>query len=547
MDTQAGTSQAFSTTGSYSVAANGLAVIQDPIDSGQFDFGATGIIGPVALVASATEGPDLDMLVAIPAGTSVSNANVKGTYNVAFIDFLQGSASLVRDGYFTLATSGNGSFGNVTVNGAMANQGSVNTTQNLTGVTYSITNSEGFGTITFPPLPSLSTLVTGQKVFFISADGTMLLAGDPNGFDMMIGIVANSGPADNSLYQGTYYTAGLENDGSASGHGQNGVDAFSGSIFALGQGTAISHLRLSTFSSAAIDYTYEPSPYHVTSDGTFNDGTLFGMLGVDGEALLEVGTGNFYSLTAGLWAGEYSGLTVLLDPLKVWNAASFAPITNAVAPGEFVSLFGSGLSSTTEPARSLPLPTQLGGVQVSVNGVLAPIQYVSPNQINVLVPYSTTGGFATFQVDNNGTASNPVTLYQANTAPGVFASTQGGFAPGVGPAAALHANFSAVTQSNPAKVGETLQLYLTGLGSVTPAVADGVAAVANPISTVDADVGVFVDGVAATVAFKGLAPGFAGLYQVNFVVPSGVSTGQLVSLAVSTPDAFTTQAKLYIQ
>jgi uncharacterized protein (TIGR03437 family) len=163
----------------------------------------------------------------------------------------------------------------------------------------------------------------------------------------------------------------------------------------------------------------------------------------------------------------------------------------------------------------------------------------------VLVPNSTSGGFATFQVSNNGVASNPVTLFQSLTAPGVFTSTQGGFKPGLGQAAAQHVNFSAVTQSNPAKVGETLQLYLTGLGSVTPAVDDGAAA-PSPPSTVDADVGVFVDGVPATVTFKGLTPGLAGLYQVNFVVPDGVSSG-LVYLAVSTPDAFTTLAKLYIK
>ena len=70
---------------------------------------------------------------------------------------------------------------------------------------------------------------------------------------------------------------------------------------------------------------------------------------------------------------------------------------------------------------------------------------------------------------------------------------------------------------------------------------------AKPLSLVVADVGVIVDGQSATVTFKGLSPNFAGLYQVNFVVPSGVSSGQLVTLAVSTPDALTNEAKLYIE
>ena len=244
----------------------------------------------------------------------------------------------------------------------MANQGSVDTTQNLSGVFYNITNPEGSGTLTFPTAGApLSALVSGEKAFFISADGNLVLAGDPAGFDIMIGIRANSGAADNSLYQGTYYTAGLENDGSNSGHGQNGIDAFSGSIFAYGEGTAISHLRLATFDSDfAIDYTYEPSPYDLTSDGTFNDGSLFGMLGVDGQALLEVGTGNFFSLTLGLWAGEFSGLDVLLDPLKVWNAASFAPITNSVAPGEFVSLLRIGVGSNQRTRAKPSAPPRAG-------------------------------------------------------------------------------------------------------------------------------------------------------------------------------------------
>jgi adhesin/invasin len=103
-----------------------------------------------------------------------------------------------------------------------------------------------------------------------------------------------------------------------------------------------------------------------------------------------------------------------------------------------------------------------------------------------------------------------------------------------------------VTQGNPAQVGETLLLYVTGLGAVKPAVADGAAAVAKPLSIVVANIGVLVDGQAAAINFQGLAPGFAGLYQVNFVVPGGVSSG-LVNISVSTPDAVTNEARLYIQ
>jgi len=549
MDSKAGQPQTITgQTGVYGLAANGIFVVLDVIDTSQYNFGEAAVPGsagvPAALLASATEGPHRNLFVAVPAGGSISNASVKGSYNAAFIDFLQGNASLVRDGYFTLTTSGNGSFGSVTVSGAMANVGSENTTQNLASVTYNITNDAGSGTITFPPLPSLATLITGQKTLYVSADG-ILLAGNPQGYDMLIGIPALTSGAANSLFEGTYFIAGLENNVTRLGSGMNNEDALSGSIFSLGDGTTTSHLRLAESNSNAIDYTYAPT-YSVTPGGTFDQGLIHCILGLDGEALLEVGTGTYYSLTPGFTAGVYTGQGPFVDPLKVWNAASLAPITNSVAPGEFVSLFGSGLAPSAMGAPSLPLPTMLNGVEVAVNGVAAPISYVGPNQINVLVPYSTSGGYATFEVSNNGNLSNVVTLYQAPTAPGVFTSTAG-FDPGTGPAAALHAGYSTVTKSNPAKVGETLQLYMAGLGAVTPAVADGTEAPSSPLSMVDTDVGVFVDGQSATVTFKGLAPGFAGLYQVNFVVPKGVASGQLVNLAVSTPDGFTMEAKLYVQ
>lgn len=177
-----------------------------------------------------------------------------------------------------------------------------------------------------------------------------------------------------------------------------------------------------------------------------------------------------------------------------------------------------------------------------VNARLVPIYSVSPTQISVILPYATMENFATFQVINNGTQSNKVTVYVSPTAPGIFTTTQNG----IGPGAVLHTDYSVVTENNPAKIGETLQLYVTGLGAVTPMVPDGAAAPSNPLSTVNADVAVFVDTVQAQVTFKGLAPGFAALYQINFVVPSGVSSG-VVYLDVSTPDAYTSEAKLNVQ
>jgi uncharacterized protein (TIGR03437 family) len=182
-----------------------------------------------------------------------------------------------------------------------------------------------------------------------------------------------------------------------------------------------------------------------------------------------------------------------------------------------------------------------------VNGQLAPLSYVSPGQINILAPMATTQNFATFQVSNNNVLSNQVTFYNAPTAPGVFT----GAPSGIGVAAILHANYTPVTQASPALAGETVLLYLTGLGSVTPAVNDGAAAPSSPLSNVD-DPNLEVDlydqngnDQLANIAFAGLAPGFAGLYQINFTIPSGLTGGQ-VSVDVGTSDAYTTEAFTYV-
>jgi uncharacterized protein (TIGR03437 family) len=167
---------------------------------------------------------------------------------------------------------------------------------------------------------------------------------------------------------------------------------------------------------------------------------------------------------------------------------------------------------------------------------------VGENQISVLIPYEVAGeSFATFQAEVNGSKSNSVTVYVDNTAPGIYTLTENG----IGAGAILHSDYSGVTPSSPAKAGETVLLFMNGLGPVTPQVADGVAAPDGPLSnSVEAaDIVIILeDGVDFPVTvnplFAGLAPGFAGLNQVNFTLPaSGLSNGD-VSIAFDTIEAF---------
>jgi len=548
-DTNTGsTAQAYPASGTYSVGANGLAEIQSPIDSTDTEYGAVGATGPSAIVASATEGKSNDIFIAIPVTLSVTNGALSGTYWTGFEDFLGGNASQVRDGYYMLTSTGTGTFADITVAGAMANQGSTNGVQNFTGVTY--TAGGGSLTFNFPASSNaLAALVSGPKSMYISTDGYMLVGGSPNGFDVIVGIKTTNG-VPTAQYQGTYFTAGLENNITGLSSGNNAIDSFYGSNLALGQGSTIYHERQSSFNRAAVDVSVNWSLF---AYGGYFDGIYEALPSVSGQAYIQVGTKATYSLTVGIQAKQYSGTGVFIDPLSILNAASYGPITNPVAPGEFVSLFGSGLASTTASAQSLPLPARngLGGVQVTVNGRYAPLSYVSPTQINLLVPNATgpinNESYATFQVINNDVASNKVTVRTNYTAPGAFSLTSNGgtYPPAIGPAAVLHADYSLVTQSSPAKVGETLQVYVTGLGSVTPAVADGAAASSTTLSTVNEMVFVYAGGQQATIAFAGLAPGFAGLYQINFVVPSGITTGSSSYLIIVTQDGYSAEAKLY--
>jgi len=545
--------------GTYAVESNGMAQIQNMLDSSASatEFGGVTGVGPVSIVASSTEGAYNDVFVAIQVGSGATNSSLDGSYTVGFIDFLQHDASQVRDGYYTLTSTGNGSLGSVTINGAMANQNSTNVIQTFPGVTYSITSPNGAGTLTFPTAATPETaLVSGQKTLYVSADGSILLGGDPNGFDLIMGIKSLSGSAANSMYQGTYYNAALENDASKLADGDNSIDSFYGSTLALGsQGATISHERLAYFNMAAYDYTTDGS-FDFAADGTYNDGMFQYIMGLDGQAVLIVGTGTTYSMSVNLLAPSSQATSVFIDPLSIFNAASYGPITNSVAPGEFVTIFGLGMSSSTQGAQTLPLPKTLGQTSVTVNGRSAALLYVSPTQINLLVPFATTESFATFQVNNNNALSNAVTVYTSPTAPGVFTLTglSGVSYPGgIGPAAVTHLDYKLVTSTNPAVAGETLVLFLTGLGAVTPPVDDGAAGPSNPPSTANESTSIGVDifdsnGVDSTanVGFAGLAPFFAGVNQINFTVPMGVASGEAY-VNVSTNEAYTSEAKLFIQ
>ncbi len=171
-----------------------------------------------------------------------------------------------------------------------------------------------------------------------------------------------------------------------------------------------------------------------------------------------------------------------------------------------------------------------------VNGVAAPIYFVNSTQISAIVPYAVTGSIATVVVSVNQAKSNSVDVPLAATAPGIFSIPRNG----LGDGAVLHPDYSVVSASNPAHPSEFVQVYLTGLGAVDRPVADGAASPGSePFARTTGGVNVFVGGLLVTnLAFKGLAPTLAGLYQLNIQIPPNIGPGSQ-TLAVQTVEGFT--------
>ena len=221
----------------------------------------------------------------------------------------------------------------------------------------------------------------------------------------------------------------------------------------------------------------------------------------------------------------------------VVNGASFG--TLPPAGGSIGSIFGGHFGPSTLLADSLPLPTFLGGVSVKVNGVDAPLFFVSRNQINFQIPWEFVGETqVSVTVILDGVTSTPQTIELAPSNPGIFAINSEGTGQGAilfansGDLAAPTGSVSCRT-SRPASPGDFLSIYCTGLGAVTNPPANGAAAPANPLSATTAAPSVTIGGVPAMVSFSRLGPGFVGLYQVNVQVPENTPTGDAVPVVLT--------------
>jgi uncharacterized protein (TIGR03437 family) len=181
-----------------------------------------------------------------------------------------------------------------------------------------------------------------------------------------------------------------------------------------------------------------------------------------------------------------------------------------------------------------PAAQSIAGTSVTINNSILPLLFVSPTQINAQLPSSLAEGNYTLEIQNTGqpAISGPLTV--ARDAPGLFSYTAGSTAY----AMAFHSDGSLVTTSSPAIAGETISFLGTGFGPYQTPVFDGFFPT-NPAPAVVDSVALSVGGQAVT-STSTAAPGFIGVVQTQFQVPSGLPSGGVpVSVSINSTDSNT--------
>lgn len=309
-------------------------------------------------------------------------------------------------------------------------------------------------------------------------------------------------------------------------------------------------------SSAAEDVAVNLNTHHVfVADA--GDGSVMIVDGASNTVLGSLVTG---TSATGLAVDAASGTVYATDPFDTIigafaDQASSAPApvvnsggvvsaasgTEGLSAGGIVTIYGTNLAGSTVVAPGVPWPTSLGGVSVLVNGIAAPIYFVSPGQVAFEMPWQVLGDSqVSVVIVLNGARSAAQTVKLAADGPDLFSMNQQGTGQGaiqIANTMLLAAPPGAVAGflSRPARRGvDYLTIYCTGLGDVSPRPESGAPAPASPLAQTVAAPTVTVGGVTAPAPiFAGLSPGFVGLYQINVLVPANAPVGDAVPVVVT--------------
>ncbi len=390
----------------------------------------------------------------------------------------------------------------------------------------------GAGVLAVPPteidmnnaamVQAAQNILTGPTGFSVNVDTVenpaAPLTGQLRGTDSMTFQIANPQGS------GTAWAVRLHTLRDSSGNVQDGTVIFDVNYRAAA-GAQVTLLELDT-SIVAPAATTDPS-------GSGNFYLLTGVFDAAGIATLNDVVKDPENHTVGVTLeNPASSLSV---PLAAPNTA--APVVAAVipivetktlsvfAPGELVEIYGTNLAKVTADLSGWPgisLPSQLNGVSVSAGGQAGRILYVSPTQVDALLAFETPTGAQPLILNNGNAPSAPVSLNVAAIAPAIYNFVF------------KNSDFSLISSSNPAKAGDIVVFYTTGMGQTTPPLATGQIVPAGATYYNTPQVTVTMGGVNATVAYSiGAPPYVAGLYQMAVTAPAGLGQGSVPVVATS--------------
>lgn len=235
------------------------------------------------------------------------------------------------------------------------------------------------------------------------------------------------------------------------------------------------------------------------------------------------------------------GAPPVITPGGVVSASAFGGFA-AIAPGSWIEIYGSNLAPDTRGWGNSDFnngvgPTSLDGVKVAIGGAPAFIDYISPGQIDALVPSNAPTGVQELTVTTANGASDGFGLTVNQTEPGLLAP----FAPIGGKqyvgallpdgTFALPVGAISGVASRPAMVGEILTIYGVGFGPVTGGLTAGT--LVTQLNSLTTPIQFLFGSTPATVTYYGLAPSFTGLYQFDVTVPNvGANSAEPISITL---------------
>lgn len=210
---------------------------------------------------------------------------------------------------------------------------------------------------------------------------------------------------------------------------------------------------------------------------------------------------------------------------------------SVLAQRGIATLYGLNLAAETAVANlAPPLPSTLDNTTLTIGGNSVPLFFISPGQINFQVPFlSVSRPTQVALTITHDYLSTTITVTLAPAVPSLFTTNSQGTGQGsilIAGTTALAAPGGTFPGARPAKKGEFLSIYGTGLGDVTNRPALGAASPGSPLANTLITPTATIGGVDSKVLFSGLAPGFVGLYQVNVQVPAAAPSGDKVPVVL---------------